>query len=187
MIDVYLDMDGIIADWVGGIQPVLDELGVDTVEQANKLSTSFSSAICKFYEANPSFFADLDYINEFTPVFRMIDNLRTNGVVGNVVFLTAAGVGDMDDTIPGKRKFLERVFAEHLSDLHIPPMIVTAHSKGLYAHKNAVLVDDFNRNTKQFSAAGGHGYYLKRGYNGSTVSRDIRWFIVDLHSSGGKL
>jgi hypothetical protein len=64
----------------------------------------------------------------------------------------------------GKRKWLQKNVSISSAKIHL----VQRSQKQIYSKKNTVLIDDYIRNIKEFSAKGGIGIRHKRA--GSTIS-----------------
>ncbi|KKM95470.1 hypothetical protein LCGC14_1188000 [marine sediment metagenome] len=196
MIEIaYLDMDGVIVDFLGGLHRALGvpydidcypyekgkwnmlldikPPGIDgvpiTFEQCNALCTV-------------NFWANLEWTSEGTTIFEMVCEKFGSE---NVYLLTTCMPNP--GTTPGKMRWLERYLPGPLGRAII---VGPGVSKGLLAKPNAVLIDDRDKNIAEFTAAGGYGILVNRPWNAGheradhTVS-DLELDLLDL--PGGSL
>ncbi len=131
---IYLDMDGVIVDFDGGIE----QLGIGDVENN---SAEWWEAITK---AGVKFWLDLEWLKDGKKLYKYVKKF-------NPVILSAHS-RDKATCIKGKKGWLKNNIGIKQANRSI---ICWAKQKKLYANENAILIDDRLANVKMWRAAGG--------------------------------
>jgi len=164
---VFLDMDGVIADFTAGLcatfnipftnHPYSMPHGlwdyVDHVEKKYGVSWAKVSRVC----SDPRFWAELPELPGAGSLYR--DLIRHH----EVQFLTTP-TGDPDAVFDGKRKWLED------RDWAIPHdkrmiLLEKGETKEQYARPDVVLLDDQDKNIQEFRHGGGLAILVPRPWN----------------------
>lgn len=154
---VLFDMDGALADFVGGalkahgktIPPREIEWDFYKHPVFNGMSPE------QFWAplANREFWANLDPLPDGMELFRRVADLVGKDRIG---FLSS---GLCPGSCDGKRDWIKR----HLPGFENAAIFSTA--KHLVAHPNAILIDDLEKNIKDFQLFGGNGVLIPRTWN----------------------
>lgn len=145
MLTVYLDMDGVLADF-----------DAKTIELIGKRLYDF-----------PTSKEGWDAINHVPEIYSLLEPMPdadelVNGVFGlrqfhefNVGVLTAIPkIGRIPDAKIHKRRWIEIYYPKLLNDFNIGPH---AQDKQKHCRAGDVLIDDSGKNIPQWNAAGGYG------------------------------
>lgn len=160
---VYLDMDGVLVNHIA----ILDEFeyndgnygGVEGIELQHKDEPNFNvhiHLIEKHLNKHPFIWApkmpNFDQVVDLVQLFKNRTDVRFE-------ILSSGTKQDnlYDEIVRQKSVWLSR---------HFPYCDVHHFSKGAsakykMAHPRALLIDDYDRNCEQFTAAGGHAYHYK--------------------------
>jgi len=160
---IFLDMDGVLADFVKGacvahLRDCYDKpehLGIFDMEKLWGISVAEFYAPLKGFE----FWASLDK----TPEADAIVEAALKNVGPTQVAILTSPVND-PECVPAKRYWIEK---------HYPILtknMIFAYKKGFIAGPEKVLVDDKDRNISEFVAGGGHGILVPRLWNGMYLS-----------------
>ena len=178
---VFLDMDGVLVDFVGGLH--------------RALGVSFDPKNYPYPASKYDMFEDLcarsDGKVNMSNLYRACDaaefwaNLEWDPV-GNQILATIADVlGDMKDVIictspmtnpdawKGKIQWLNKNAPE------IKNISITTASKHLYAKPGHVLIDDKDSNIDQFVEHGGAGFLVPQPWNSARDNYDMD-YVWDL-------
>ena len=155
---IFLDMDGIITDFVGGVCRVLNkpnpypELTRDyTFWNAwPEISTKDVDAVC-----NQDFWHHLEWIYDGRDTLRAIKD--TLGL--EKMYLVTYPMPNMESPT-GKWLWVRDNLPSYLKRT-----IITQASKSFLARPDALLIDDKNENIEEFVAAGGQGLLVPRHWN----------------------
>jgi hypothetical protein len=139
-ITIFFDMDGTIADFIGKALEHNPQWTEDDLEGQTIPDDKFWKHIIKI----PNFWETLEPIKNG---MEMLKYASDNGY--NVEILTAHSSND-HRSIEGKKVWIKK----HLSNFNISN-IHFEKKKGKHAHSKAILVDDLDKNLKEFKNAGG--------------------------------
>lgn len=155
---LYLDMDGVLADFMVGVcgwlgvrnpyQPaaIAGALGNwDTPELLGMEEEEFFEPCLKF-----DFWANLPRTREAGDIMELTADF------GPTILSTPSG--DFVSCKGGKERWLDKHFGEYDIDL------ITTTNKAMYAKCN-VLIDDNERNCKEWMANGGRAFLVPRPWN----------------------
>lgn len=70
---IALDMDGVIADWVGAVMLYVDSYGIDTIADLNKFPLR-NEIIDNIYKNNPFLFENLNLVECSMPLLDYLNN-----------------------------------------------------------------------------------------------------------------
>lgn len=165
---VWLDLDGVLVDFIGGLHRALDIpydinhypykkgewnmltdiKGLDdvpvTFEQCNDICTK-------------SFWENLEWMHDGHDILRAV---TYKFAPINIQILTTCMPNS--ETKSGKIEWLERHLPMYLDRAII---LDAGVGKTSYAHSNALLIDDRDKNIDDFVAAGGQGLLVPRPWN----------------------
>ena len=141
---IYLDMDGVLFDFVKNIEKTT---GL-TIDQWTKLGRKerWDPII-----ANKKFWSDGPWLNEGKKLFNFVKKYQPH--------ILSAYVEHAHDPncIPGKRKWAMRNTGIPSNKINL----VMRSQKKNYASPGSILIDDYEKNTKEFTARGGTGITFK--------------------------
>ena len=154
MLQCYIDMDGLIADFIGGACRVhglpLDRETAkwDFYKEAGMPDEDFWKPLM-----NRDFWADLEPLADG---LEMLDHLRRRIPPDNLCILSS---GAVEGSVDGKRDWLKK---------HCPDLVKGATfstEKWRHAGLGKILVDDHDGNIEPFVAKGGIGVLAPRSWN----------------------
>lgn len=173
---ILLDMDGVLAEFVGaafqvhGKDPSVlalpENVGIFEIEQIWGITPDqFWAPI----DATPEFWEGLDKTDEADEIVRLAEE-----AVGpeNVAILTAPHTSPA--CIPGKYAWLNRNYPQFRR------RIIFGNAKEFMASPERILVDDRDENISGFVAAGGHGVLVPRLWNAGHVHADEAMRLIRL-------
>jgi hypothetical protein len=135
MTRLYLDLDGVMADFDAHFPAVF---GLDHRSMAD-------DAMWQTINAHPSYFRDMPPCPGAVEFFRLIEPLAP-------IVLTACPRTNYANAATQKRAWVY----EHLGSQVTVLPVMGGHNKPLFMHAPGdILIDDFEKNTKAWSAAGG--------------------------------
>jgi 5'(3')-deoxyribonucleotidase len=166
----YLDMDGVLADFIGGAckahgrpYPYENEsaLGIWDTEKLWGIS---AAEFWQPIDAYDKFWDTLDKTAEADILVDMVTGLFGRD---NVAVLTAPS---MDPTcVPGKRRWMQR----HYPWLSKKMIFASHEGKQFMAGKDTLLIDDKDSNVVEFREAGGSAILMPRHWN-------VRWMQAEV-------
>ncbi len=145
---VYLDMDGVLADFFG----YFDKITGKDYKELNGNQVLFNELSKKFIEGT-DFFAKIPAHRSLSLIMSTIKL-----IFGKYNILSAPLVNDVDNTIKNKNIWLDNNMAEFLPDVRI-----YTREKEKFATNNIanILIDDNLNNLKKWVNAGGIGIKFK--------------------------
>lgn len=156
MTTIFFDIDGVLADFVGGAlrHHGRTDIPVDNVTWG--IEAQLDMAPAAFWDAlGYDFWAGLDVYPDglalFTHAVRLVGG-------DNVALLTSPC--DTAGCVDGKRAWVAHHFPAFRRQLFV------GSAKHLFAGRGKVLVDDHDANVRAFSAAGGRTVQPARPWNG---------------------
>lgn len=171
---IFLDLDGVLADFVGGIclahsrpNPFLDPANAGRYQ----VDEIWGMAPAEFWKpCDESFWAFLEPTPEAEMIVELADRL-----VGeeNVCVLTAPS--ENPGCVPGKLRWLDRHFGIGRD------RVLFGSCKHFCAAPHAVLVDDHLGNAERFWMFGGHAVLYPRPWNPhGAEGKTAAWFVEEL-------
>lgn len=146
---IYIDLDGIGANWSGYmLSNHFTEF--ESIDQLNN-HPEMNRLIRNVYIKEPHVFRSLKPIKGYNKVLNAVKSL---GIEWKI--LTAIGKDHPDPEIAREDKLY---FLKHHFNIEREQVIITDDSpdKQKYAGAGKILIDDFDKNIKQWNAAGGLG------------------------------
>ena len=173
MIKIFCDMDGVLADFVGGVcaahgkeSPYGDSssYGVFDMEKL------WGMTVKEFWTPTRGmrFWASLEKTHEAD---WLVDYCAKWVGVSNIAILTDPS--NDPGCILGKKAWIKKYYPQLVSN-----MIFTS-AKDFLAAPNHLLIDDRDRNIEEFRAAGGMTIRVPRFWNSDWDSADMTWKIVE--------
>ena len=164
---IYLDLDGPMVDWQGGVYKLFKEITPAGQGLAHEvLGVSKSEIWKRVYRAGSEWWAEL----EPTPwAHELYDELCR---AGEVVILSSPS--HIPAGASGKVKWMKKFFNGNFRDY------VLTSRKELLAKKGDILIDDMESNIAKFSQNGGDGILFPRPWNYNADKSD-RAFEVTLN------
>ena len=150
--EVYLDMDGVLADWLKGANNVLEKFGYpdwrdDSWQQLdNEQRDEIRWSILKKQE---NFWGSLPYMKDGKKLWKFLKDYKPH-------ILSSVEERMKDTAIPEKKLWLEENLGlNNLSNIHL----VEHFTKQIYALNEHgqpnILIDDYDLNCEMFENAGG--------------------------------
>lgn len=149
MTKVYLDMDGVLADFFGRWEEIIgcSYKEINSAEQFSIAADKFIKGTDFFYTLKP-----FDHAKSLTSMIKEIFSSKPN-------ILSAPIAGDVEHTVKMKTKWLN----ENIGEDQIGEKIFT-HDKHIYANGN-ILIDDYLPNLVKWAKNGGIGIKYKANSN----------------------
>ena len=188
---VYLDMDGVLIDFLGGLHKSLGvpyDINNYPYEKGkwNMLTDikGFDDVPATFEQCNDacteSFWANLNWIHDGHDILRMVvQKFDTKNV--NLLTTCMPNPG----TPSGKIQWIEKNLPVFKRQFII---LGSGVGKGLFVNPDALLIDDRDKNIDEFIAAGGRGLLVPRPWNRHHRYADrtyqvVKDFLEDLDAS----
>ena len=153
---IYCDMDGVLCDFARNIK---NTTGM-TVDQWMKINPK-QERWAKVIE-NKKFWSNMPWLSDGKNLWRFIDK-------HNPYILSAASQED-PNCKSGKMQWIQRNIGVPRNRVHL----VQRHEKQMFAKTGGqpcILIDDYSRNTKEFSMKGGVGITFQ---NAGQVIRELK-------------
>jgi len=158
---IYLDIDGVLADFIGGVMKAFDleydynkwpgALGPDGWNWFESFGLTFDQVDA---ECTAKFWAGMEWMHDGCDMF----NLVNGGPVGAHLLTTPM---KNPESTTGKLTWIEK----YLNNKWRKNAIVTGAPKKLFARPGALLIDDRDKNVEEFRAAGGEAILVPRPWN----------------------
>ena len=146
---IYFDMDGVIADWVAGFNATFP-ISYDVF---NALPRDRYDAYKNLIQNTPNFFYDLP---AFSKTVSILKKLIADGY--DVEIMTSAGTNNTAKIVKQKKNWLKK------NGINAPfNFTTTSKDKAKFANADTVLIDDREKSTKPFKAAGGNVIFYTDG------------------------
>lgn len=166
---VFLDMDGVMVDFLGGLHRALD-VPYDVRDYPYEkgkwnmlcdIRQGFEQIPSTFEQCNNActsdFWANLEWMLDGNEIFQMVWEKFDPE---NIYLLTTCMPNP--GSAPGKLRWLNK----HISSF-VPRAIILGSGvpKGSFAKPDTLLIDDKDENVEEFAAAGGYGILVNRLWN----------------------
>ena len=139
---IYFDMDGVLADWVAGFNNTFPI----SYEKFNVLPKDKYDAYKDLIVNTPNFFFNLP---PFKKTVSILKQLVADG--HDVEVMTSAGKDNTAKVVKQKKAWLKK------QGINVPFNYTTSSKdKAKFASPDVVLIDDREKSTKPFKAAGGN-------------------------------
>lgn len=164
---ILLDVDGVLADFVGGVckafdrdkEQVIDTWPTGTYDIVNALGITQGEFCEKLDGIGAPFWDGLEPYPWATEFYEKLSEHAP------VTLLTSCSRDP--GSAAGKLSWIKRLFGDDFRSYLIGP------DKTACAHPGAILIDDYERNTKAFDAAGGHSIVFPRVWNSHHKQADL--------------
>lgn len=144
--DIYVDMDGVLADFVDGVNRLLDVEYSDEEYQTNpEYRTKMWKAVGRYSKEGGQLWAELKPMSDAKELWSYVEK-------HNPEILTAAGNPEFGAEAQ-KRQWVPWVMG---SDIKVNVVRKSA-DKAQFATPNSILIDDQEKSIKPWVAAGGIG------------------------------
>lgn len=153
---IYCDMDGVLCDFARNIK-ITTGMSIDQWMKINPKTERWAKVIEK-----KDFWASMPWLNDGKNLWRFIEKYNPH-------ILSAASQED-PNCKPGKNRWIFRNLNVPSGRIHL----VQRHEKQTYAKTGgqpSILIDDYVKNTKEFSMRGGIGITFK---NAGQVIRELK-------------
>ena len=160
--ELYLDMDGVVADFFGTLESVTGK-----PYKASQTQEDFNNLMEK-HVCGTDFFAKLP---KFNSVDKLLDIIKVT--FGGYTILSAPLSNDTDNTIANKNLWVD-------NNLNVlpPRERIFTRDKQIYARGN-ILIDDYLPNIEKWVAHGGIGIKYKANSN-KYSEKDLLRALVDV-------
>lgn len=173
---ILLDLHEVLADWEGAM---IKHFPGMTIDEMNAVPAKERDAIvAKAYADNPNFFAELEVTPWAPQLLNMLKGLQDDfGVM--ISILTAVGTVHPDKDAVKKQNvhWIQNVLPAGKGIRDIPDFFEiyqvdrSSDKAKMFAHKEHILIDNFDRSLDEFIAAGGIG--IK--YYGDKTDHQVAW------------
>jgi hypothetical protein len=174
---VFIDLDGVMVDWFGGVADLIGDdpnifrdIYLNDPDPKNVVNNliQHNNVWTKILAGGPEWWADLD------PLPWAAELWATMKTMGKVCVCTSSGNSKKyPETAAASSAGKVLWMGKHLDD---PNNFAICPRKALLAHPDAVLIDDFERNIRAFSKAGGYGILWANQYELLEAS-EIQWRV----------
>lgn len=164
---VYLDMDGVLADFDRRKMEAFGNLLED-------VPADISWKMIKDHD--PDWYANLLPMPDAR---HLVDGLRSIANLKVAVLTAVPQIGRNMDAKPQKKYWLGKYFPELLDDFNIGPY---ARHKHYHCRPGDILIDDVERNIKQWHEAGGLGILHTDAITSIRIVRDYISSIAEIAS-----
>lgn len=159
----FLDMDGVIADFMGSLcrvhgktNPYEDAKALGCWDTEQLWGISEKEFWAPIAGNSLEFWQGIEKTKEADEIVELVSNAFGPA---NVVILTAPSSDH--GSVPGKRDWIERHYPQFKKRM----IFATASAKQFMASSTSVLVDDKDSNVAEFIRAGGHSVLVPRPWN----------------------
>lgn len=156
MFRIFLDIDGVMADWLGGVCKLLSIDDSDETVRQTIMNDGLQAIVSKkdmwkaVDKAGEDWWASLQLFSWSRDLWNYCRDLSN----GEVYFLTAPS--HRSSCLAGKHTWIRRNFKTDR-------FVITSH-KHLCATQNSVLIDDRENKVNSFTEAGGTGLLFPHHY-----------------------
>lgn len=171
---IFLDMDGVLVDWVGGALRLLNRPSPYTHGQnvGRELLASLGEDPAQFWSCcGREFWRELEPTAECCEIVRLCLDM-----VGIENLAILSHPQELPGCASGKRDWIQK----HLPTLS--PHVILTEAKHFCAYPNTLLVDDSDKMINRFREAGGYGLLIPRPWNslhGHTVLPALARCLTD--------
>lgn len=175
----FVDMDGVLAEFLGGASFRHDrDLPYDRPEAMGVWETEVLWGITEEQFWAPmrdaEFWATLEKTPEADRIVKLAE--REFGEE-NVAILSAEGPGF---SIQGKKEWIKRNYPQ------FEKRLIFAHAKEFLASPSRWLIDDRDKNIDAFNEAGGHGILVPRLWNRAWIWSDVSLIEVERYMEASR-
>jgi len=167
-LEIYLDLDGILADWTGAVCDWADKPRTPWLSWHYHKNLGITDEDLHGYMKCVSFWKDLKPLKKGMELWKAL--VSTYGADAVTIATTPFISGN---SLYGKNEWTEK----HLG--WSCDKVIYIKDKGRLAHPNAVLIDDGVHQIESFQNRGGHGIIYKRPWN-TCVSEEATQTIEDI-------
>ena len=168
----FLDMDGVLSDFVGGACKAHGRTIYDKPEHIGKFDMEklWGISVAEFWKPTDNY--DFWFNLEKTPeADRLVDLAYRSFGRENVAILTSPSLNK--ECIPAKRDWLKKYYPG------LNKTMICAYGKGFLAGPGRVLVDDRDRNIEDFRQDGGMVVLVPRLWNKDYDLAGRTWEVVE--------
>jgi len=150
--EIYCDMDGVLVDFVGGVQKAMSDPQHDMTKKEHR------NNFWKFLQMIPkeeaiAIWANFDWAPGGQELWKYISHF-------NPAILSAPGISSREIIEAGKIQWIKKNLNPK------PSNIILSRNKGKHANQFGILIDDMKKNTDDWEANGGVGILYDTGnYN----------------------
>ena len=160
---VYLDIDGVLADFVSGVHKAFNiSYSYTDYPYTKGLWDWFAEADLTWDKVDSvcdvEFWAGLEWIFDGQSIYHMVRRYTRRS--GNSLNLLTTPMKNINSTV-GKLTWIQ----EHLGENHRKQALITGADKKIFAGPDTLLIDDQDKNVEEFVAAGGMGILVPRPWN----------------------
>lgn len=154
----FLDMDGVLSDFVGAACRVHELTCYDKPEHIGRFDMEkiWGMTLEQFWRPTNDwhFWAELEKTAEADTIVELAT--KTFGEK-NIAILTSPSLDP--SCVPAKRHWVKKYYPQFAKNM------IFSYGKGMLADPGRVLIDDRDRNVEDFNAAGGFGVLVPRLWN----------------------
>jgi len=160
---VFLDMDGVLADFGGGVHKVFNiPYSLSDYPYTKGLWDWFVEANLTWDQVDSvctaKFWADLEWMADGKGIYHAVR--RFTRQTDSSLNLLTTPMKNINSTV-GKLTWIQ----EHLGKNRRKQALITGADKKIFAGPDTLLIDDRDKNIEEFIAAGGQGLLVPRPWN----------------------
>ena len=165
---VFLDLDGCLADFMGGVHKAFD-LPYSYAEYPHTKGSWdwFADADLTWDQVdgicNAEFWANLEWMADGRNIYSIVRNFTRQ--TGSSLNLLTTPMKNINSTV-GKLTWIQN----HIGENRRKQALITGADKKIFAGPDTLLIDDRDKNVEEFTAAGGQGILVPRPWN-----QDHQW------------
>ncbi len=164
---VYVDMDGVIADFNRGIHAIHNKPDIYDLPKSRGIwhpetlwgDMTREEMWAPVHADSHNFWAELHKTKEADAIIQMLE-----GVFGSIAILTTPSSDP--GCVSGKLEWIKKNFPQYENK------VIFAESKYLISGKDRILVDDKDSNIREWETAGGEGILVPRPWNSGFTLRN---------------
>jgi len=159
---VYLDMDGVLVDFVAGIRKL-------TGTKLDSNSKEFSEIVGEVLQKTesgelPGFWEELPLLNDGLKLAKYISKK------GHDIHILSSCSGDLIYCKKEKYKWVRKNVGKYILSSNVI-VTKTATEKLKYLEDGDILIDDFKKNVERWNSSGGIGIWHIEGMYSKTISK----------------
>jgi len=155
---IFVDLDGVLVDFIEGANEVTKLNGYENSWE--RLAKSDIKTAWKIInELGSNFWANLDWTKDGKDLWKNIE--KYNPYILSAYPYSIENPKIKNDAILGKKEWIRKNLGKNIENRSI---ICSRKEKVIFAGKNNILIDDLDKNIKEWERSGGTGILYKNAY-----------------------